>query len=1370
MKKIISSFLALVLLATSSLIYVPTIEVKASNYTEMTFGHWGTNEGVVENSNIYSLTNKTISSLDGVAISGKVDFSTPGKILRIGGTDAVKHGGFWFWNGEGILHLSPQGIGGDGFDMAAIHGEVWNSVKNGEFILRLTFDKVATGWAVGIYVNGDHFQTLTCPGVNSTLTPGVYIGIDPGLNVDMTIPQEPDDSEEQEKEYTEMAFGHWGASEGVIENSNIYSLTDKTISSLDGVAISGKVDFSTPGKILRIGGTDGVKHGGFWFWNGEGILHLSPQGIGGDGFDMAAIHGEVWNSVKDKEFMLRLTFDKVATGWAVGIYVNGNHFQTLICPGVNSALRPGLYIGIDPGLTVDMTIPSAPEETEYTEMKFKDWTVNEGELHGTNIFRLGDSAITSLDGVAISGKVNFSNTGAQIRVGGTDAVKHGGFWLWNDGTQIQISPQGIGGDGLAVAAIYGDVWNAVKDKDFTLRLTFDKTATGWDVGIYVDGTYFQTISCPGVNAALKPGLYIGIDPKAKVDMDVTEGADGLPQHKMTDLYTDVKWSGRTSLLNYGVAIDQAASGMEFTVETAGKVTVTADVTADTYFTVYIDGVRQEERQILTRENRTMTVAEFATAGVHTVRIVKQTEAQNALCILRSIGFAGELAEKPEDKEMYLEFIGDSITCGFGNLTDDSNPDSENALYEDATLAFPFVAAGMLEADVSVLGASGMGAAKSIPDFVAKDYYTAVSYLRNAAASYDFVRVPDYVVINLGTNDYAQGATKSEFQNAVKELVTKIRGAEGYNAQVPIIWTDGLMGANVQSWVTETFAELGGKEAALYVLAFQHDPTGGGAHPAVAGHEAAATVLADFIQSQKGEEKTYTELTFSNWNRYVDVSDGCTIYGLPKDTPVQSLNGVAISGTVNFSEVGQRLRIGGTKNVKHGGFWLWNGDGVLHLSPQGIGGDSYDQAAIYGDAWNEVKDGEFTLRLTFDQVATGWEVGIYVNETYFQTLTCPGVNTLLIPGLYMSADSAKVAPGLGDGLEDSPSDEDFKYTELSFSDWSKFVTISEGSYIYSLKGHKNVLSLDGVAISGKVNFGGKSGYIRIGGTKELPHAGFWIWNDGESLRLSPQGIGNVSDFWVLSGDDAKAYFDKEFTLRVAFKRNVKIGVWNVQIFIDGKEIGTYNCGNVSPGMYLGVDPSVVIDGKKQGGTDKEKTYREMSFADWNMYLGETSEFDIYSLDRSNTLKSLDGVAISGVVNFNGTKNKNIRIGGIKDNPSSGFWLFSDGDNLRLSPQGIGGSGDYWVLTGAQWKPFKNKDIKLRLTFDKDKKTGAWFVGVSINGKTIGDYLCGMCEPGLNLVIDHGVDVEGLGEELKNRGIDFTLWGYSNKNWRKEMGLK
>lgn len=1694
MKKINSIFLVIVLVLMSFMVYLPSAKANERTYTEMSFGHWGVSVGEVYGTNVYSLTNKTISSLDGVAISGTVDFSTPGKMLRIGGTDDLKHAGFWFWNGDGILHLSPQGIGGDGFDQAAIHGEVWNSVKGGAFNLRLTFNKVTNGWDVGIYVNGTYFQTLTCPGENSPLTPGLYIGIDPGLNVDMTIPSEPSDSEE--KEYKEMTLSYWGKSEGEVFGTNVYSLTEKTITSLDGVAISGVVDFSVPGAKLRIGGTDALKHAGFWFWNGDGLLHISPQGIGGDGFDQAAIHGDVWNRVKDGKFTLRLTFDKVTTGWDVGIYVNGTYFQTLTCPGVHTPLAPGLYIGIDPELKVDLTIPSdetqkemteiysqvkwsgrhelladgvamdqaasgfefkvqaegkvtvtadvtaetyftvyidgvrqeergrltptertmtianfatsgehvirvvkqteaqfsqctlrslgfdgnlknkpanstlylefigdsitcgygvltdasntnaglpvyedatyafpfvtaqllsaelsvlgcsgvgaatgfrefvakdyyiansyyrnankaydfaqvpdyviinlgsndAPlgatkaqfqkavkelveqvrgekgynaqvpiiwtdglmmahvkewvtetftelggaeaglhvitfeqdlngggthptptgyeaaakvladfieanyvEEKKYTEMQFKDWSVSEGELYGTNIFRLEESTITSLDGVAISGTVNFSEAGSVLRIGGTEAVKHGGFWLMNDGAQVQLSPQGIGGDGLVASAIHGNVWNRVKDEDFTLRLTFDKTEIGWDVGIYIDGDYYQTISCPGVNTVLEPGLYIGIDPAMKVDMDVTVGKDGLPQQKMTELYNAVKWSGRTSLLDYGVALDQAASGVEFTVKTEGKVTFTADVNADTYFTVYVDGVRQEERQLLTTTKRTMTVAEFASNGTHTIRIVKQTEAQKSLCIVRSIGLNGTIADKPADKDMYLEFIGDSITCGFGNLTDAANQDAGNALYEDATLAFPFVTAEKVGADVSVLGFSGMGVSKNFASFLAKDYYSAVSYVRSALVAHDFARVPDYVIVNLGTNDTVMGATKSEFQSAVKALVAQIRGNDGYNTQVPIIWTDGLMGANVQAWVTETFTELGGESAALYVLTFEHDPSGGGAHPAIEGHEAAAKVLADFINANNAEEdeeeKTYTEMKFSDWNRYVGTAEGCMIYGLAEDSGVKSLDGVAISGTVNFSKEGAKLRIGGTENVKHGGFWLWNGDGILHISPQGIGGDTYDAAAVHGDVWNRVKDGEFNLRLTFDQAQSVWEVGVYVDGEYFQTLTCPASNMPLAPGLYVGADSTEVAKGLG-GETTSPSDDNFKYKEMTFSDWSKFVTITEGSYIYSLKGHKDVLSLDGIAISGTVNFGGKSGHIRIGGTEELKHAGFWIWCDGESLRLSPQGIGDSPDFWLLSGEDAKAYFDKEFTLRVAFKRNVKLGIWNVKITIDGKEIGTYNCGEVTPGMYLGIDPSVVVDGKKQVDVGGDKEYKEMYFADWNTYLGETKEFDIYSLNSDSTITSLDGVAVSGTVNFGGKKNKKIRIGGTSDNSYSGFWLFNDGESLRLSPQGIGGSGDYWILSGEEWKSYMKKDIQLRLTFDKDKKVGAWYVGIFIDGKEIGSYLCGAAQPGLGLSIDHGIDVEGLGDKLKKMGIDFRLWGYSNKNWRKEMGL-
>ena len=157
--------------------------------------------------------------------------------------------------------------------------------------------------------------------------------------------------------YKELWFGNWNQNLGAepIFGSTVYALPEGTITSLDGVAISGNVKFETTAR-LHIGATDALKHGGFWLWKDDYGLHLSPQGIGGDGGDNYAIHGDTWAAVKDKKFLLRLTFDNNGTGWDVGIYVNDTYVQTLTYHGATVALEPGLYIGIEDGVTVDMTI------------------------------------------------------------------------------------------------------------------------------------------------------------------------------------------------------------------------------------------------------------------------------------------------------------------------------------------------------------------------------------------------------------------------------------------------------------------------------------------------------------------------------------------------------------------------------------------------------------------------------------------------------------------------------------------------------------------------------------------------------------------------------------------------------------------------------------------------------------------------------------------------------------------------------------------------------------------------------------------------------------------------------------------------------
>ena len=306
-----------------------------------------------------------------------------------------------------------------------------------------------------------------------------------------------------------------------------------------------------------------------------------------------------------------------------------------------------------------------------------------------------------------------------------------------------------------------------------------------------------------------------------------------------------KQHGRLIPLADGLACDHTMSGIEFEGVMYGEVKLTLSVTADTYFTVFIDGERVENRFAATTDTTELVIANFDTAQVHNVRIVKQTEPQFSLCTLKAVTLAGELGDAPADKPLYIEFLGDSITCGYGNLGDHTSQNPGTALWEDGTQAFAGATALALDADCSIISCSGIGANKGYPTFDMQQYYEKASYYRDQTEDHVFGRVPDVVVINLGTNDAGMGATEQGFQDSVRSLITLIRTA--YGKDVPIVWVHNMMGECRFAWTETVLDELGGKSAGIYVLRASANHEGGNGHPTLAHHAAVAKRLTKEIQ-------------------------------------------------------------------------------------------------------------------------------------------------------------------------------------------------------------------------------------------------------------------------------------------------------------------------------------------------------------------------------------------------------------------------------------------------------------------------------------------------------------------------------------------
>lgn len=325
---------------------------------------------------------------------------------------------------------------------------------------------------------------------------------------------------------------------------------------------------------------------------------------------------------------------------------------------------------------------------------------------------------------------------------------------------------------------------------------------------------------------------------------------------MRDAENDLLLLGRAYYDGSSLVCDNVGDGIAFRLRFQGELILTATSDRDSYYTVYMDGERLSERICFADGESYATVAENDDDEIHEIRIVAQNEAQFSLSSLDSIEFYGTFEEAPVAREYYIEFIGDSLMTGYGNLVPSGTPDVERSLYQDGTQAFPFMTAEALGGDCAVVGCSGIGVTSGWRDFNMDVFFPARSYYRDPDTEYTYTRVPDLVVLSLGTNDvYApsnavnmnNSADVQRLTDGFKALVAQI--GEYYDTDIPVILLYGMGSPHLDSFAPLLMEELGGESAGMYALKLNPDGSGGNGHPSLAGHDAATETLTEYIREK-----------------------------------------------------------------------------------------------------------------------------------------------------------------------------------------------------------------------------------------------------------------------------------------------------------------------------------------------------------------------------------------------------------------------------------------------------------------------------------------------------------------------------------------
>ena len=392
-----------------------------------------------------------------------------------------------------------------------------------------------------------------------------------------------------------------------------------------------------------------------------------------------------------------------------------------------------------------------------------------------------------------------------------------------------------------------------------------------------------TEKTPSREAPLTP-----IPTKGQNEVDPTR-EPYVPNLEPTELdmvQNNVKTIGRTFYDGQVRWCTYSGSGIEFFF--AGRECTIHLVSDDQYddpvhaarVAVYVDGERTQDF-LMDEPEKDVTIIRREDDTIAYIRVIKISEVSDSVLGIGKatvVGMVSPLTDLP----LKIEFIGDSITCGYG-VDGRFEVDTYKTANEDCTKAYAYLAAERLNADYSLVSMSGYGivsgytaTGEKLGDKIIPQYYETLgnSYatfgdgFRCDRLPWDFTQfTPDIVVINLGTNDssYCKDEAKCrEYIDGYKDFLVTVRKR---NPEAKIICTLGIMGTelceSMETAVAEFKMETG--DESIWTMRFEEqnqerDGVVVDWHPSAATHLRAAVKLSRFITDLLNQEAVDRENT------------------------------------------------------------------------------------------------------------------------------------------------------------------------------------------------------------------------------------------------------------------------------------------------------------------------------------------------------------------------------------------------------------------------------------------------------------------------------------------------------------------------------
>ena len=342
-------------------------------------------------------------------------------------------------------------------------------------------------------------------------------------------------------------------------------------------------------------------------------------------------------------------------------------------------------------------------------------------------------------------------------------------------------------------------------------------------------------------------------------------AQSAEELKFTDIAENVKILSRAAVTENGIEADFAGGGIAFSLNCEGDVSLGLEWTGQVgLLSVVIndDFENASSIKVTAEGEQSVIIAENLEKGEYTFEVSKANAQYSNQVVFKSLSFSGSLLEKPAQRNLKLEFYGDSISCGVGSLSE-SIADSGNPVgYEDSYLySYNSYCARYLGAELSTCALPGYGYLCGYDIGRGQNVYPYMDRaLFNKEVAFDHSQyMADIVVIELGTNDmnyvrqHKEIVEDSEIDKMVQDYIDKIRS---YNENCFIILlgtvSSGTLTVNNKAnnhYIKTDNALLRAaatNEKTFYIPKLGMGISGRGYHPKASEAAVGGKTLADFI--------------------------------------------------------------------------------------------------------------------------------------------------------------------------------------------------------------------------------------------------------------------------------------------------------------------------------------------------------------------------------------------------------------------------------------------------------------------------------------------------------------------------------------------